>query len=134
MAFEKYCPSLNMSLRWNTASISRVVRELQRSTKMRGKRSVARGLTLTSVLVDPVPPSRFSTISGQAREETGYAAGNHGHCNQPVTRFSFKIAYRDLRVRLYFRFGRTIEYHREKIIFNDKTRTEHVSVNYNLKK
>lgn len=55
MVFEKYCPSLNMSLRWNTASISRVVRELQRSTKMRGKRSVARGLTLTSVL-DPVPP------------------------------------------------------------------------------
>lgn len=56
MAFEKYCPSLNMSLRWNTAPISRVVRELQRSTKMRGKRSVVRGLTLTSVLVDPVPP------------------------------------------------------------------------------
>lgn len=56
MIFKKYCPSLNMSLRWNTVSISRVVRELQRSTKMRGKRSVARGLTLTSVLVDSVPP------------------------------------------------------------------------------
>lgn len=132
MAFEKYCPSLNMSLRWNTAPISRVVRELQRSTKMRGKRSVVRGLTLTSVLVDPVPPHVSQPFL--AREETGYAAGNHGHCNQPVTRFSFKIAYRDLRVRLYFRFERTIEYHREKIIFNDKTRTEHVSVNYNLKK